>query len=204
MSVWIKICGLTSHAAVRAALEAGVDAVGFVFYAPSPRNVTPSQAASLARAVPAGVLKVAVAQHPPQALVDAIAAEFAPDLLQTDCADLASLSLPPGLAVLPVLRSGQRLPARLPARCLYESATSGAGREADWPAACELAGRTELILGGGLRPENVAAAIAAVQPFGVDVSSGVESAPGIKDAARIQAFVAAARGTAVRQATFRE
>ncbi|HXQ32053.1 MAG TPA: phosphoribosylanthranilate isomerase [Steroidobacteraceae bacterium] len=198
MTVWIKICGLTSHAAVRAALDAGVDAVGFVFHADSPRNLTPARAAALASAVPPGVLKVAVTQHPSQALVDAIAKDFAPDVLQSDCSDLAALSLPPGLAGLPVLRSGEQLPATLPARCLYESATSGAGRTADWSAARELAGRTELILGGGLRPENVATAIAKVRPFGVDVSSGVESAPGTKDAARIHAFVAAARAAAAR------
>jgi len=198
MRVWIKICGLTSQAAVRAAVDAGVDAVGFVFHAGSPRNLTPARAAALARAVPPGITRVAVTQHPPQALVDAIATDFAPGLLQTDVADLGSLSLPPGLAWLPVLRSGEGLPATLPVRCLYESATSGAGRTADWREACELASRTELILGGGLRPENVAAAIGAVRPFGVDVSSGVESAPGTKDVARIHAFVAAARAAAAQ------
>jgi phosphoribosylanthranilate isomerase len=198
MSLWIKICGLTSAAAVGAALDAGVDALGFVFHAGSPRNLTPARAAALAAGVPPGVLRVAVTQHPAPALVAAIATGFAPDLLQTDAGDLATLTLPAGLAVLPVLRSGERLPAALPARCLYESAASGSGRRADWREARALAARTELILGGGLTPDNVAAAIAAVRPFGVDVSSGVESAPGTKDVARIHAFVAAARAAATR------
>jgi phosphoribosylanthranilate isomerase len=200
MSLWIKICGLTSHAAVSAALDAGVDAIGFVFHEDSPRNVTPARAAALAAGAPSGIVRVAVTQHPSQALVDAIATGFAPDLLQTDAGDLAQISLPPGLGSLPVFRSGQQLPGILPARCLYESAKSGSGITADWGAARELAFRTELILGGGLSPQNVATAIGVVQPFGVDVSSGVESAPGTKDVARIYAFVAAARAASTDRA----
>jgi phosphoribosylanthranilate isomerase len=192
MSVFVKICGLKSAAAVEAALEAGADALGFVFHAGSPRNVTPSEAAALAGRVPSGVLTVAVTEHPSPALVAAIVAEFAPDVLQTDLADLGDLRLD-GLATLPVLRTGAVLPATLPARCLYEGARSGSGRTADWGEARTLAARTELILAGGLTTDNVAAAIAAVRPFGVDVSSGVESAPGIKDPRLIRAFVAAAR-----------
>ena len=88
MSTWIKICGLTSAEAVAAALAAGVDAVGFVFHAPSPRHLTPAAAALLARAVPDGVLRVAVTRGPSQADVDAILAGFAADALQADAADL--------------------------------------------------------------------------------------------------------------------
>ena len=196
MSTWIKICGLTSAEAVAAALAAGVDALGFVFHAPSPRHLTPAAAALLARAVPEGVLRVAVTRGPSQADVDAILAGFAADALQADAADLERLRLPAGLARLPVLRSGEALAAPLPRRCLYESADSGRGMTADWGAARALAARTELVLAGGLTAANVAAAIAAVRPFGVDVSSGVESVPGRKDAARIHDFVAAARAAA--------
>lgn len=194
--IWIKICGLTSPEAVAAALEAGVDAVGFVFHPSSPRHLTPAAAALLARAVPAGVLRVAVTRAPSQAEVEAILAGFAPDALQADAADLDRLRLPAGLARLPVLRSGAVLPAPLPRRCLFESADSGRGVTADWGAARALAAGTELVLAGGLTAANVAGAIAAVRPFGVDVSSGVETAPGRKDAARIHDFVAAARAAA--------
>lgn len=196
MKIWVKICGLTSADAVAAAVAAGADAVGFVFHAASPRHVVPAEAAALARTVPPGVLRVAVTRHPTQAEVDAIVAGFRPDVLQTDASDLAVLTLPARLGRLPVLRTGGALPAALPGRCLYESADSGRGATADWRTAAALARRTELVLAGGLSPANVAAAIAAVRPFGVDVSSGVESAPGRKDAGKIRDFIAAARAAA--------
>jgi len=196
MRLWVKICGLTSPDAVAAAVAAGADAVGFVFHAASPRHVTPAGAAALARAVPPGVVRVAVTRHPAQAEVDAIVADFRPDVLQSDAADFASLALPAGIGRLPVLRTGTALPAKLPERCLYESADSGRGTAADWQAAAALARRTALVLAGGLSSANVAAAIAAVRPFGVDVSSGVESAPGRKDARKIRDFIAAARAAA--------
>jgi phosphoribosylanthranilate isomerase len=210
MQLWIKICGLTSPEAVAMAVACGADALGFVFHAGSARDLTPARAAALARDVPRHVLRVAVTRHPAQSLVAAIAAGFAPDLLQTDLADLASLRLPAGLAVLPVLRAGA-VPARatpagatrpgaasapLPARFLYEGAASGSGLLADWREAAALARQAELVLAGGLTPANVAEAVTAVRPFGVDVSSGVEDAPGHKDPERIRAFVAAARAAA--------
>jgi phosphoribosylanthranilate isomerase len=198
MMPWIKICGLTSADAVAVAVECGVDALGFVFHAPSPRNLEPAAARALARGVPRRVARIAVTLHPSQQLLDSIAADFRPDLLQTDVGDLPALRLPPGLGALPVLRAGQRLPASLPARCLYESGTSGSGAKADWQEARALAARTELVLAGGLDAGNVAAAIRAVQPFGVDVSSGVESVPGTKDLQKIREFVAAARAAQTR------
>ena len=193
MSIWVKICGLTSADAVAAAIAAGADAVGFVFHSASPRHLAPAAAAALARAVPRGVLKVAVTRHPTQAEVEAILAGFGPDVLQTDAADFDALELPAALGRLPVLRTGAAPPATLAARCLYEAADSGRGATADWQAARTLARRTELVLAGGLTAANVAAAIAAVRPFGVDVSSGVESGPGRKDAGKIRDFIAAAR-----------
>jgi len=196
MSVWIKICGLSSAEAVAAAVAAGADAVGFVFHPDSPRHVSPATAATLAAAVPAGIARVAVARHPTQEAVDAILAVFGPDLLQTDAADLARLRLPATLGRLPVLRTGALLPERLPVRCLVEGADRGRGERADWPAAAALARRCEVVLAGGLDSANVGAAIRAVRPFGVDVSSGVEHAPGRKDPARIRDFVAAARAAA--------
>jgi phosphoribosylanthranilate isomerase len=85
------------------------------------------------------------------------------------------------------------LPASLPTRLLFEGPVSGTGETTDWSAAAELAARTQLILAGGLKPANVAAAISIARPFGVDVSSGVEARPGVKDPQKIYDFVRNAR-----------
>jgi phosphoribosylanthranilate isomerase len=191
--VWIKICGLTDRAAVEAAAEAGADAVGFVFHSASPRHLEPAAAAALAAQVPGGIARVAVFLHPTQADVDAALAAVEPHYVQTDAADFDYLRLPPGLRALPVLRSGAATASALPGRFVFEAAHSGAGHRADWEAARMLATRGELVLGGGLDAGNVAAAIRAVAPFGVDVSSGVERERGRKDPRLVMAFVAAAR-----------
>jgi len=190
--MWIKICGMTTPAAVDAALAAGVDAIGFVFAA-SVRELTPAAASALARPARGRVRCVAVTHHPTQHAVDEIVREFAPDLLQSDAEDFAPLRLPATLETLAVVRAGDSLPAALPARLLFEGPASGRGQLTDWSAAAELARRTELILAGGLSEANVAAALERVRPFGVDVSSGVEEQPGVKDPASIFRFVAAVR-----------
>jgi phosphoribosylanthranilate isomerase len=190
--MWIKICGLTSADAVSTALAMGVDAVGFVF-APSTRRVTPEFAAQLARPARGRALCVAVTRHPVQGEIDEMLKVFAPDLLQGDLAELEALSLPGELGRLPVLRALEAAPAQLPGRILFEGAVSGTGRVADWGAAALLAQRTELVLAGGLDSANIGAAIAAVRPFGVDVSSGVEERPGVKSPAEIVNFVRAVR-----------
>lgn len=188
----IKICGLTDAAAVGAALEAGVDAIGFVF-SPSPRLIAPAQAARLAAGARGKALCVAVTRHPAQALLDEIVRDFKPDGWQTDISDLSVLRVPRQLPILPVLRSGSPALEAPPRRFLYEGAVSGQGVSADWSEAARLAGASQLILAGGLRVENVTTAIQSVRPFGVDVSSGVEEHPGRKSPALIAAFVAAAR-----------
>jgi phosphoribosylanthranilate isomerase len=193
--MWVKICGMTSAAAVSAALAAGVDAIGFVFAA-SPRRLTPQAAAQLAQPARGRVCCVAVMRHPTQAEVDEIVTTFAPDLLQADAADFDTLRVPAGLARLPVVRAAERVPSALPRRLLFEGAVSGSGAVSDWQSARLLARRTELILAGGLNTANVAAALAAVQPYGVDVSSGVESSPGLKSPSEIMKFVAAVRAAA--------
>ncbi|MBM2853345.1 MAG: hypothetical protein HW417_273 [Steroidobacteraceae bacterium] len=194
MSLLIKICGQTGEDGITAAVEAGADAIGFVFHAPSLRNIEPVRAAILASAfMPANVLRVAVTLHPSRALVDEVLAEFTPDVWQTDAADFDSLQLPATIARWPVWRSGSTLPVEPPSLLLFEAVSSGAGIQADWTMAASLARRCGLILGGGLLAENVGAAIAMVRPYGVDVSSGVEREPGVKDPVLIRRFIDAAR-----------
>jgi phosphoribosylanthranilate isomerase len=196
MNLVVKICGLTTRDALEAALAAGADAVGFVFHAPSPRNLSPAAAADLAGHVPPGVKTVAVTLHPAQSLVDAVLAAFRPDAWQTDASDFEGIELPAGVERWPVFRGNVPPPASPPPRLLFEGARSGVGEVADWSQAAALARRTEMVLGGGLTPGNVAQAVATVRPWGVDVSSGVESAPGRKDPARIREFISAAREAA--------
>jgi phosphoribosylanthranilate isomerase len=191
VSGFVKICGLTDEAAVSAALDAGADAIGFVF-APSVRRVSVARAHELAQPARGRALCVAVTLHPDAKLVDEILREFAPDVLQTDAADLAGLRLPDGLASWPVIRGDAR-GERPRGRFLYEGPRSGTGEVADWACARALATAGELILAGGLNPDNVRDGISGVRPFGVDVSSGVEDRPGRKDPARIFAFVERAR-----------
>ncbi len=193
--MWIKICGMTSEEAVATCLQQAVDAIGFVF-APSVRRLEPRQASALAAPARGRVPCVAVMQHPTQAQLDQILSEFAPDLLQTDLDDLERLQRPLTLPLLPVLRTGVSValtPRRLPGRLLFEGPRSGSGTASDWNAAATLARRTELILAGGLSADNIGNAIARVRPFGVDVSSGVEDAPGRKCPHKIVEFIQAAR-----------
>jgi phosphoribosylanthranilate isomerase len=198
--MWIKICGMTTPDAIAAALDAGVDAIGFVFAA-SPRRLTPEAAAQLARPARGRVRCVAVTRHPPQLELDETLRVFRPDVLQTDEIDLAELRLPAGLELLPVVRGGEGTRASLPARLLFEGAESGSGTPGDWSAAQRMARHTELVLAGGLDSGNVADAMTAVRPFGVDVSSGVEARPGVKSPLRIIEFVAAARAAAATRAS---
>jgi phosphoribosylanthranilate isomerase len=184
---------MRTREAIEAAAQAGADALGFVFHEASPRNLTVASASALQSYVPAGVERVAVFLHPAQDLVDGVVSAIQPDWVQTDAADLAALRLPAGQRVLPVFRSGQARPALLPKRCLLESARSGAGERADWQEAAYLAAITEVVLAGGLDAGNVDEAVRRVRPFGVDVSSGVESGQGVKDVVKIRDFIRSAR-----------
>lgn len=194
--MFVKICGITSREAIDAAASAQADAVGFVF-ARSPRQVSPGEARALAADLPPGILRVAVFRHPEPDLVAEVIETLEPDWLQTDAADFAAFELPSTCRPLPVYRNGNAPePSGLPTRLLFEGPVSGSGQTADWQEARRLASRTQLVLAGGLAPDNVEAAIRAVRPWGVDVSSGVEQAPGVKDPARISEFVARARAAA--------
>ncbi len=195
--MWIKICGMTTADGIYAAVAARVDAIGFVF-ATSARQVTAGQAAQLAALAPPEMLKIAVTQHPLQMKVDEICRILKPNVFQTDVEDLRELTIPSSIAVLPVVRFGRKLPYPMPTRIVFEGPYSGVGELADWSQAAELARQTEVILAGGLTVQNVAEAIAVVRPFGIDVSSGVESTAGVKDPQKIYDFVQAARAAALR------
>ena len=187
----VKICGLKNPADVSNACNAGANAVGFVF-AESVRRVSPTEAKIACTTLKPGVRTVAVMKHPSQALVDDVMAIFGPDVLQTDAEDLDHLVYPTSVEAWPVYREGGREPGD-ENTFLYEGPKSGAGQTIDWQQAGNMTSRGNMLLAGGLSPDNVAAAIAAVGPWGVDVSSGVESEPGVKDRERIFAFVEAAR-----------
>lgn len=187
----VKICGLTHVASVNAAVAAGADALGFVF-SESPRKVTVRHAAYIGSRVPRNVLRVAVMRHPTIEQWKEVETIFCPDVIQTDARDFEYLDVGPDVVRWPVVREGE-MPADGDRQgvFLYEGPASGRGEKVDWGVAAGVAKKGRMILAGGLDSDNVAAAITAVAPYGVDVSSGVESAPGIKDADLIHAFVAA-------------
>ncbi|MDJ0906443.1 MAG: phosphoribosylanthranilate isomerase [Woeseiaceae bacterium] len=192
MSLFVKICGLRDAATVEAAVAAGADAVGFVF-AESPREVSVADAVTAAAVVPAGVLRVAVMRHPSADAWQTVREGFGPDVLQTDAEDFAGLDVPAGMGKWPVYRQGGGAIADSAGTFVYEGPSSGAGETVNWDQAASLSEGRQMILAGGLDAANVARAIATVRPWGVDVSSGVESAPGVKDMTRIRQFISAAR-----------
>lgn len=193
MSLLVKICGLRKADDVKAAVNAGADAVGFVF-AESVRRVTPAEARKLTQYLPKRVRRVAVMRHPSQSEWQEVLETFSPDVLQTDIDDFESLEVPDSVERWPVIREGYAgIDGKLPAVFLYEGRRSGAGQTVDWPRAAEVAKRGRMILAGGLGIDNIATAIRTVHPYGVDISSGVESRPGRKDPGLIQLFIKAAR-----------
>lgn len=196
--MFVKICGLSTEKHVQAAVAAGADAVGFVF-ADSVRRVSPAHAAHITNKVPVTTKKVAVMLHPSNDEWQAVLRDFQPDILQTDAEDFANLDVPVNIQCWPVFREGNRVTGTLrvslevPVTYLYEGAKSGQGETVDWSGAAEVATQGNMILAGGLGVENVAEAIAIVCPYGVDVSSAVESAPGEKDSQKIRDFISAAK-----------
>jgi phosphoribosylanthranilate isomerase len=195
--MFIKICGLKTDVAVQAAVNAGADALGFVF-ADSPRQVSPEHAAALVKGLPRRIAKVAVMLRPTVAEWNQVRDVFAPDWLQADADDFALLQIPASLGRMPVYRDKDnfdfnREDFEWPQHVLFEGARSGVGMQPDWDHAAQIARHTCMMLAGGLNPENIKEAIIHVHPWAVDVSSGVESGPGVKDPDRIAAFVAAAR-----------
>ena len=189
----VKICGLRSQDDVQAAVSAGANAIGFVF-AESVRRVSPEQASKASEGLPASMRRVAVMRHPSNEEWLKVLDGFAPDVLQTDIEDFEALDVPYSVERWPVIREGNAvLEGPLPDTFLYEGAQSGAGQTVDWARAASIAAKGNMILAGGLSPDNVADAVAGVRPMGVDVSSGVEGEPGRKNSILIHKFVEAAR-----------
>ena len=211
-AVRVKICGINSAEALAAAVAAGADWIGFVFFPRSPRALTPTEAASLSARAPAAAQpgapqRVGLFVDPTDAEVAAALDAVALDALQVyaGAERAAAIRLRFGRPVWRALGIAERtdLPAALGgADALViepkapEDATrpGGNARRLDWALLRNWVAPGEWLLAGGLSPANVAAAIAATGAHAVDVSSGVERAPGRKDPALIHAFIAAARG----------
>lgn len=201
MPTRVKICGITRLEDALAAVDAGVNALGFVFWPRSPRAVTPDQAARLTRDVPTTVTTVGVFVNQPAEEVAAIVAAVGLGAVQlhgdepvaqwssTPRPCIKSLAVAPGVDAETLRRWPYGV---MPLLDVHDpERRGGTGTTVDWTQAARLARVRKVMLAGGLRPENVEDAIAAVRPFGVDISSGVEDAPGLKNAARIRALMQA-------------
>lgn len=198
---WVKVCGLTRESDVIAAVDAGADALGFVLAEKSPRRIGVARAATLMGGVPA--LRILVTVDADRPSVERAVGETSADGVQPygrHAGEVARWAEASGLFVLRPLRQAENggwASAEVPEGQvpLLDSAAGGAhggtGVPLDW-ARLQRPGR-RFVLAGGLDPDNVAAAIDAVHPWGVDASSGLESAPGLKDAARVAAFVMEAK-----------
>jgi phosphoribosylanthranilate isomerase len=203
--VRIKICGVTTPEDAQFALDAGADAVGLNFFSQSPRYLTPQKAASIVRALPAFAVPVGVFVGMPLRQVCAIAFQLGLRTVQTYDSPTIEDTFPfahiptfrvKDIASLDLIRKfveqtrGLGVP---PSAVLLDSHVAGqyggTGERAPWQLLKGFDPGVPVILAGGLTPDNVAEAIATVRPWGVDVASGVESAPGIKDRDKIAAFV---------------
>jgi len=211
----VKICGLATHEALEVALESGADLVGFVFFPPSPRHLAFDAARTLAARVAGRAGKVALSVDADEAMLDAVVAALAPDLLQLHGketpARVRAIKARYGLPVMKAIAVESRADlaavadyAAVADRLLFDArppreATrpGGLGRTFDWRLLENLDPGVPFMLSGGLDAGNVGEALAITRAGGVDVSSGVERAPGDKDPDKIRAFIRAARTTAV-------
>jgi phosphoribosylanthranilate isomerase len=203
MSLFVKLCGIRTESDVAGAIKAGANAVGFVLSA-SPRRVDISEAARLADLVSHEMLTVAVFHRPGPRLLAETGEVLDPDLYQAEPHTLVGV---PADRMLPVVVDGPGLGDRVgealerSARGMVlvdRAARGGTGRGPDWDRVAALESRDRVILAGGLTPDNVAEAVHRVRPLGVDVSSGIERAPGEKDPGLMIGIVAAARAAMER------
>lgn len=199
--MFVKICGITRLSDAQVAVACGASAIGFIFWPKSRRWVEPEQARAIARELPPFVTPVGVFVDETVERINAIA-----DLVGLGAVQLHGDEAPEMVERLarPVVKAIGRIDegvaARWPDRVtmLVDADDrvnyGGTGARADWSGAARLAAARRTILAGGVNPENVAEAVATVRPFGIDVSSGVEDAPGIKNPERIRALFEALRG----------
>jgi phosphoribosylanthranilate isomerase len=203
MAVRVKICGISRNEDLSTACAAGADALGFVFYAKSPRNLSIEQAESLVKALPPFVQSVGLFVDAEPGFVRALLEAVPLDLLQFHGGEnpeycrqfgrpyLKAVRVRPGVDLVKYASDFSDARALL-LDAFVPGVPGGTGERFDWrliPAGLN----KPIILSGGLNPDNVAEAVQPVQPWAVDVSSGVESAPGIKDAAKVAAFIERAR-----------
>ena len=202
----VKICGITNEEDAAAAVEAGADALGFIFHRKSPRYIEPAAAKRIIATLPPLVTPVGVFVNDDVAAVRSIVDSCGLGLAQLHGDESAAYCQELGRPVMKALRLKDRgsflslaeFKGRAEVRGLVIDAYSekefgGTGRVVDWTLAAEAAKAATILLAGGLTPDNVGRAIQAVRPYGVDVSSGVESSPGKKDHAKIRAFLDAVR-----------
>jgi len=218
MSVLVKICGLKTPEALDAALDAGADMVGFVFFPPSPRNVDYEAARALGEQVRGRARKVALSVDAGDEQLAAIIAALKPDLLQLHGKEtpehVVAVRTRFGLPVMKALPIAERadlspirLYEKLVDRLLFDARApreatrpGGLGKSFDWRLLENLKAAVPFMLSGGLDAGNVGQALRITQAPAVDVSSGVERVPGEKDSDKIRAFVAAARAAATELA----
>jgi phosphoribosylanthranilate isomerase len=199
--MFVKICGITRMEDAEAAVAAGASAIGFIFWPNSPRFIDPHRARRIAAALPAFVTPVGVFVNQPIEYVNGVASLVRLGVVQLhgdETPGFAAAVTSPVMKAIALGKDDERLwpsPVRLLLDVHDPIARGGTGRTIDWPAAATLAARREVILAGGLTPDNVGDAIARVHPFGIDVSSGVERAPGIKDHQRLRALFEAVHDT---------
>jgi phosphoribosylanthranilate isomerase len=192
--MFVKVCGITRQEDAQAAVDAGASAIGFIFWPKSPRVIDPFRARAIAAVLPPFVTPVGVFVNQPAAYVNAVASLVGLGAVQLH----GDESIEEAEAIAsPVIRAMCVGDTRIdfwPARAMVlldaddPVRRGGTGQTIDWAAAAGIAARRKILLAGGLTPENVADAIARVRPFGIDVSSGVERAPGIKDHQRLRAL----------------
>jgi phosphoribosylanthranilate isomerase len=199
--VRVKICGITSAADAQAAIDAGANLLGFNFYPQSPRHVTGEEAAEIRSKIPKRIKAVGIFVNRPPADVIALRSSLELDAVQLhgDEPPEAVAEIAPLVPVIKAFRVEPEFPlATLDEySCafafLFDAAHTGqyggTGRTTDWDVARRASTSHRIILAGGLKVENVAAAVRIVRPYGIDVASGVESSPGKKDPGRLREFI---------------
>jgi phosphoribosylanthranilate isomerase len=197
----VKICGITNPDDALQAVACGADALGLVFFAKSPRCVSPERAREIIERLPPLVTTVGLFVNEDPRTIRAVAARCRLDRVQLHGDESPADCLLPPLRVLKALRvrdaeslaRADEYPVDLLLDAWSDQVYGGSGRQFDWQLARALAARRPIILAGGLRPDNVAEAVAAVNPYAVDVSSGVERSPGRKDHEKVAEFIRRAR-----------